>query len=117
MKKKVVYISHVKFSSKIAEHWLYDDLEKNGFACEYLNVSLLCRNGYIFDLEPYRNEIIIRCFSEFNNYIKDLKNRNAIYILLFLPHKFSFIKIYRYLAKQNCRKIYFSWGTFKKNKK
>ncbi|MCK6380639.1 MAG: hypothetical protein L6Q54_05225 [Leptospiraceae bacterium] len=116
MKKKIIYISHVKFSFKIAEHWLYDDLEKNGFACEYLNVSLLCRKGYIFDLEPYRNEIIIRTFAELNNYLKDQKNSNTIYILLFLPHKFSFIKIYRYLEKENCRKIYFSWGPFKKIK-
>ena len=107
----VVYISHVQFSSKIADHWLFNDLKMNGIQCKYYDVGALVRPNYVRDDLIMADEKVFISYKEFASQLAIQSSDRTIYVMFFLPDASS-LALYRIMTKYACCMILFAWGSF-----
>jgi len=112
MKKQIIYISHLQFSKKLAEHWFFNDFMERAIECFYLDVGPIVRVNYIRNKETMDREFVFNSFQEFIELISNHNQESTIYIILFLPNNFTSMRLYRILKKFNCKTLFFSWGAY-----
>lgn len=107
---KVIYVSFVRLTEKVAADWHIDYLIERGVCVEYWDIVSLVREehterGAIFP--AYLR--VPRSFADLEAMLRLPGNRDAIYVML-ISYAGRFTRIFRLLSKYNCRMVRFASG-------
>ena len=106
--KKIIYLSPVEYSNRIARDYLINDLIAKGQEVEYWNIGNL-----IFGNNP--DSVINYKYSNFyqlESALELLNNKNIIFVIL-VYYELRSLKLYKALTRYNLFIIYIQWGSTK----
>lgn len=108
--KKVIYISFVRLTDRIARDWFIDYLIENSVTVEFWDIVSLVREEHI-DFGMIAPDYLhsIRKFEELEDKLLIPQNGDAFYVML-ISYSGRFTKIFRYLSKHSCRMLFIAQG-------
>jgi hypothetical protein len=115
MTQKVIYVSLIRLTDKVARDWYVDYLIERGVQVEYWDVVSLLREEHSergARDAPYLR--VFRSFAEFERRVHLPENRDALYVLL-VSYGGRFLRPFRLLSKHRCRMAFINWGAMPQN--
>jgi len=110
MSKKLIYISFIKLTDKVARDWYIDHCIAKGALVEYWDIVSLVREehdeNYELNADYLRN---IKNYKEFEALVCQPENKDAVYVML-ISYSGRFSKPYRLLSKYSCKMVFLNWG-------
>lgn len=108
--KKVVYISYMHLSEKVARDWYIDYLRANGIMVEYWDLIPLLFGRFNEAGSKIADFVFTPgTYSELEKMLGLPENREAIYVIL-ICYEGRFARLFRLLSKYNCRTYFIAWG-------
>jgi hypothetical protein len=109
IKPKIIYLSYIRLTDRVARTWFIDDLKSRGIDVEYWDLIPFMREYHRED-----NEISPTYLKELNSIIEleeriNRQVKNITYVLLF-PLNNSTKKVFIKLSKLKIRIVYIDWG-------
>jgi len=108
--RKVIYVSVVRLTDKMAADWHIDYLRERGVPVEYWDIVALVREDHHERGE--RNSqwrIVLRSFAELEARLRLPENRAALYVML-LSYAGRLTRVFRLLSRHDCRMVQFASG-------
>jgi hypothetical protein len=107
---KVIYVSFVRLTDKVAADWHIDYLIERGVCVEYWDVVSLVREEHAERRAIVPGYLrVLRSFDELEALLRLPDNRAAFYVML-ISYAGRFTRIFRLLSKYNCRMVRFASG-------
>jgi len=107
---KVIYVSFIRLTDKVARDWYIDYLIEKGVSVEYWDIVSLLREEHAEQGAIYPLYLrIFRTFSEVEEMLCRSEYRQASYVLL-VSYVGRFTRIFRLLSQYDCRMLYIAWG-------
>lgn len=109
MTAKVVYVSVMRLSEKVARDWFIDFLIENGIDVEFWDVASVV---YGDDKNGSMQAAYLRTpqsYGELERLLRRRENRNASYIML-ASYENRTVTLFRAMARSKSRTMYISWG-------
>jgi hypothetical protein len=106
---KVIYISVMRLSEKVARDWFVDFLIENGIDVEFWDVATVVygRDGHESMTADYLR--VPKSYTELEGRLFLPENRNATYIML-ATYESRTVNLFRTMTRSNCRLVHISWG-------
>jgi hypothetical protein len=108
--KKVIYVSVVRLTDKMASDWHIDYLIERGVCVEYWDIVALVREEHTE--RGARNSEWLRVFRSYDEVAQRLRlpeNQDAFYVML-ISYTGRLTQIFRLLSKYDCRMVRFASG-------
>jgi hypothetical protein len=110
VKRKIIYVSFIRLTDKVARDWYLDYLLGKGATVEYWDVVALLRREHFErgakDPDYLR---VCRTYGEIEKMLRLPENRDALYVIL-ISYVGRFTRIFRLLSKYDCRMLFVAWG-------
>ena len=115
MPQKVVYVSFMQLTDRVASHWFIDDVAASGVDVEYWDVMEALRDvhhetGAIE--RPYLRRF--RTLGEVERALRQPENVGALYMML-IAYTGHFTNIYRLMSRHGAQMGMISWGVLPTN--
>jgi hypothetical protein len=110
MKKKIIYLSYIRLTDRVAKTWFMNHLVSSQTNVEYWDLVNFMRETHneIYELKPeHLSEI--QTFKELKKRISQESRDNTVFVILF-PLNLKTIKVHRMLSKIKAKKVYIDWG-------
>jgi hypothetical protein len=107
---KIIYISFIRLTNKVARDWYIDFCKSKGAEVEYWDIVSLVReehNEYGMLNPDYLK--YIKTYDELEKLIRLQKNDRTIYVMI-ITYIGKYTKPYRILTKYDCKMVMLSWG-------
>jgi len=110
--EKVIYICYDPLTARIERDWYIDYLIQKGIDVEYWDCSLIFFSNVDFP-DRFKRAYTrrIKDYDHLESLLKQESNLGASYILLVI-YEFRALKLYRLLARYNCRLYFIKWAVF-----
>jgi hypothetical protein len=110
MSKKLIYISFIKITDKVARDWYIDHCIAKGALVEYWDIVSLVREEHVENYELNADYLRnIKNYKEFEALVCQPENKDAVYVML-ISYSGRFSKPYRLLSKYSCKMVFLNWG-------
>ena len=106
--KKIIYLSPVEYSNRIARDYLINDLIAKGQEVEYWNIGNLIFGNNPDSVKNYK----YTNFNQLESALELLDNKNIIFVIL-VCYELRSLKLYKLLTRHNLFIIYIQWGSTK----
>ena len=107
---KVIYISFVRLTDRIARDWYINYLIENGISVQFWDIIPLVREEHMdFGMIDPGYLIKIHNYKELEEKLLIHQNSDTLYVML-ISYSARFSKIFRLLSKYNCRMLFISQG-------
>jgi hypothetical protein len=108
--QKVIYVSFVRLTDKVAADWHIDYLIERGVCVEYWDIVSLVREEHSEPRAIIPGYLrVLRSFDELEALLRLPGNRDAFHVML-ISYAGRFTRIFRLLSKYNCRMVRFASG-------
>ena len=108
---KIIYISFIKLTDKIARDWFINYSINKGAIVEFWDIIPLIREEYIEPRQQYETYLrYIKTHQEFEILLKQPENISAIFVMLISYDGGRLSFPFRILSKYCCRMVFISWG-------
>jgi hypothetical protein len=115
--KKVIYICYDPLTARIERDWYIDYIMQKGINVEYWDCSsIFFRNADFPDRLKKTFVRTIKDYDHLESLLKQEDNLGASYIMLVI-YEFRALKLYRLLARYNCRLYFIKWAVFPHKKR
>ena len=106
---KVVYVSVMRLSARVARDWYLDYLMEKGATVEYWDVTSL-----LYGEDGRRSEVaeflrVPATYAELEVLLQRPENRGARYAML-VHYESRTVRLFRIFSRHDCRMLFFSWG-------
>lgn len=109
MTRKVVFVSFMRLSDKVARDWYIDFLMAKGVAVEYWDLVPLLFGGEASASKHTDYLRTPRTYQEIKTLLRLPENKGALYMML-ISYEGRTADVYRLLSQHNCRTCYIAWG-------
>lgn len=110
MIKKIIYLTLMPLSEKVARDWWFDKLGERGFDVEYWNLLNALHKTAVEGSELIRPEIKnIQSLKELELNIRASASDQTIYFVI-IPLLYEYLMVYLLLKRYQCRTISIIWG-------
>ncbi len=110
MTAKVVYVSFIRLTDKVARDWYIDLLLNEGVAVEFWDVVALVREEHTErgtrDAEYVH---VVRRYSDLEARLLEPANRNARFVML-VSYAGRFTRLFCLFSRYDCRLYFIAWG-------
>ncbi|HUX91574.1 MAG TPA: hypothetical protein VMV48_12895 [Gallionellaceae bacterium] len=114
MTRKVIYVSFMRLSEKVARDWYIDFLMAKGVTVEYWDLVPLLFGG---DAAASKQTDFLRTprtYQEIKTLLRLPENKGALYMML-ISYEGRTADIYRLLSQHDCRTWFIAWGALPKS--
>ena len=108
--KKVIYLSYIRLTDRVAKTWFINDLISKKINVEFWDLISFMREPHneINELNPdYLSHIY--SLKELKHRIKQESRISTVFVILF-PYNNKTFKVHRLLSKYKVKKVYIDWG-------
>ena len=111
MELKVIYISFIRLTDKVARDWYINFLINRRVHVEFWDIVKLVRENHS-EMGQLSEQYLkyINSYDEFENRIKINNTENVVYVLI-LSFSWKFRKPFKILSYYNCKTVLIRWGT------
>ena len=109
MTPKVIYVSFMRLSERVARDWYIDFLMAKSVAVEYWDLVPLLFGG---DASASKQTDYLRTphsYQEFNSQLRLPENEGALFMML-ISYEGRTTDVYRLLSQHGCRTYFIAWG-------
>ena len=110
MKRKIIYVSFIRLTDKVARDWYIEYLLAKGMTVEYWDVVALVRREH-FERGTQDPDYLRVCrrYGEIEQMLCLPENREALYVIL-ISYGGRFTRIFRLLSQYDCHMLFVAWG-------
>jgi hypothetical protein len=109
MSRKVIYVSFMRLSEKVARDWYINYLMAKGVAVEYWDLAPLLFGGDASASKQTDYLRTPRTYQEIQTLLRLPENKGALYVML-ISYEGRTADVYRLLSQNNCRTCFIAWG-------
>jgi hypothetical protein len=114
MKRKVIYVSYMRLSEKVARDWYIDFLMAKGVAVEYWDLVPLLFGGEVCASKQTDYLRTPRTYQEIHTLLQFPENTGALYMML-ISYEGRTADVYRLFSQHACRTWFIAWGALPVN--
>lgn len=110
VEKKVIYLSYIRLTDRVAKTWFIDDLISKNIVVEFWDLISFMREPHSEHYE-LKSDYLTKIHS-----LKDLKIRisqesrmRTVFVILF-PFNSKTLRVHRMLSEMKVKKVYIDWG-------
>jgi hypothetical protein len=109
MTKKVIYVSFMRLSERVARDWYIDILMAKGVAVEYWDLVPLLFGGDASASKQTDYLRTPRTYQEIQTLLRLPENKGAFYVML-ISYEGRTADVYRLLSQHDCWMCFIAWG-------